>query len=80
VKSFLPLKKWYTKVKKKFFNKHIKHIRTDNGTEFYNFNFDNFCDLNGIVHQTISYNLFNKMEEPKGYKRNSYNATIILKG
>ena len=28
----------------------IKYIRTDNGTEFCNFNFNNFCNLNGIVH------------------------------
>jgi len=46
---------WFLKVKN-IFNKSVKHLRTDNGTEFSNNNFDNFCNLNGIIHEyTVPY-------------------------
>jgi len=52
---FNAFKNWYLKIKNSF-NKNIKHLRTDNGTEFSNNNFDNFCNLNGIIHQyTVPY-------------------------
>jgi len=48
--------KWYNKVKN-IFNKNIKYLKTDNGTEYSNSLFDNFCDQNGIVHlYSIPYN------------------------
>ena len=47
---------WYNEIKN-IFNKLIKFIRSDNGTEFSNSKFKNFCSINGIVHQfTIPYN------------------------
>ena len=47
-------KNWYLQIKN-ISNINIKHLRTDNGTEFSN-NFGNFCNLNGIIHKyTIPY-------------------------
>ena len=34
------------------YNKKIKILRTDNGTEFINQNFENFTNSKGIIHQT----------------------------
>jgi transposase InsO family protein len=34
------------------YNKRIKILRTDNGTEFINQKFSNFTNSNGIIHQT----------------------------
>ena len=48
--------KWYKRIKN-IFNKNIKYIKTDNGTEYNNVNFNNFCDDNGITHlYSIPYN------------------------
>eukprot|EP00833_Pecoramyces_ruminatium_P015872 jgi/Orpsp1_1/1189904/evm.model.d7180000075388.1 len=48
--------KWYKRIKN-IFNKNIKYIKTDNGTEYNNVNFNNFCDDNGIIHlYSIPYN------------------------
>eukprot|EP00833_Pecoramyces_ruminatium_P010680 jgi/Orpsp1_1/1184712/evm.model.c7180000090672.1 len=41
---------WYTQVRN-IFNKPIKYIRTDNGTEFSNNRFEEFCNRNGIIHE-----------------------------
>ncbi|GKE52996.1 putative RNA-directed DNA polymerase, partial [Tanacetum coccineum] len=35
------------------FDKTIKVFRSDNGTEFVNKRFKNFCETNGVVHQTL---------------------------
>ena len=51
---------WFLKVNN-IFNKSVKHLRTDNGKEFSNNNFDNFCNLNGIIHE-YTLILLNKME------------------
>ena len=40
--------KWYNIVKN-IFNKNIKYIKSDRGTEFYNYQFDDFCIKNGII-------------------------------
>jgi len=36
---------------KNIFEKNMKYIRTDNGTEFTNQKFSEFCTNNGIIHQ-----------------------------
>ena len=41
---------WY-KETQNLFNKPLKFIRTDNGTEFSNFKFNSFCSYYGIIHQ-----------------------------
>jgi len=41
---------WYNKIRN-IFNKNIKYIHTDNGTDFNNYNFNKFCETNGIVHE-----------------------------
>jgi len=47
---------WYNKIKN-IYNKNIKSIRTDNGTEFLKSSFKNFCNNRGIDHQTtVPYN------------------------
>ena len=40
--------KWYNTIKN-IFNKNIKYIKSDRGTEFYNYQFDDFCTKNGII-------------------------------
>jgi len=41
---------------KKFIRKFLTYIRTDNGKEFINNNFEKFFEENGIVHQdTVAY-------------------------
>ena len=46
---------WFRKIKN-IFNKNIKYIRTDNGKEFINNNFEKFFEKHGIVHQdTVAY-------------------------
>ena len=48
--------KWYKKIQN-IFNSTIKFIRTDNGTEFVNRDFNNFCTENGIINQlTVPHN------------------------
>jgi len=48
--------KWYKRIHN-IFNSTIKFIRTDNGTEFVNRYFNNFCTENGIIHQfTVPHN------------------------
>ncbi|GJZ46008.1 putative RNA-directed DNA polymerase [Tanacetum coccineum] len=42
---------FYNLIKNQF-EKTVKIFRSDNGTEFVNKQFNNFCDINGIVHQT----------------------------
>jgi len=55
-KIFNSFLKWYKKVKN-IFNKTIKYIRTDNGTEFKNSQFNDFCNNEGIIQQfTVPYN------------------------
>ena len=41
--------KWYKRIKNSF-NKNIKYFKTDNGTEYNNIHFYNFCEDNRIVH------------------------------
>lgn len=54
--TFNSFHNWYLK-QKNIFNCKIKHIHSDNGTEFDNYHFNNFCSFNGIDHQfTIPYN------------------------
>jgi len=43
---------WFNKIKNQF-NTRIQYIRTDNGTEFNNKNFKQFCNDYGIQHQLI---------------------------
>jgi len=48
--------KWYNIVKN-VFNKTIKYIKTDNGGEFNNYQFNLFCENNGIIKlNSIEYN------------------------
>eukprot|EP00833_Pecoramyces_ruminatium_P006363 jgi/Orpsp1_1/1180395/evm.model.c7180000073227.1 len=62
---------WYLKFKN-ILNKKLKHIRSDNGTEFSNHHFENFCSLNGIDQQfTIPYN-----PQSNG-KSERFNGTLI---
>jgi len=54
--TFSEFYNWFTNVKNRY-NTRIKYIRTDNGTEFVNSKFKNFCSSYGIKHQlTIPYN------------------------
>jgi len=47
---------WYNKIKN-IFNKSIKYLKTDNGTEYCNSRFNIFCDNNGITHlYFVTYN------------------------
>jgi len=47
---------WYNKVKN-IFNKNIKYLHSDNGTELINNKFNEFCNFNGIIFEhTIPYN------------------------
>ena len=39
---------WYNRVKN-IFNKTIKYLHSDNGTEFINNKFNEFCNMNGII-------------------------------
>ena len=49
--------RYWTKIIKNQFNKTIKVIRSDNGTEFLSNSFQSFCKDNGIIHQTtVPYN------------------------
>jgi len=55
-KTFDAFINWYNQIKN-IFNKNIKYIKTDNGTEFFNNRFREFYDKTGIVHEsTIPYN------------------------
>ena len=45
---FNVFKIWYNKIKN-IFNKNIKYLHSDNGTEFINNKFNEFCNINGIV-------------------------------
>eukprot|EP00833_Pecoramyces_ruminatium_P017030 jgi/Orpsp1_1/1191062/evm.model.d7180000083239.1 len=48
---------WYNKIKNQYNNYNIKHIKTDNGTEFFNNNFNEFYNKTGIIHEhTVAYN------------------------
>jgi len=72
--------KWYKRIKI-IFNYNVKHIRTDNGIELCNNQFDKFYDENGIEHQnSIVYNpqQNGRMERLKGTL--IYNAGSMLKG
>ena len=42
---------FYNLIKNQF-QKHVKTFRSDNGTEFVNRKFSDFCAKNGIIHQT----------------------------
>jgi len=63
--------KWYKRIHN-IFNFTIKFIRTDNGTEFVNKDFNNFCPENGIIHQLTVPITPNKTAEPKGSTKHSY--------
>jgi len=53
--TFYHFHNWFNKIKNQF-NKRIQYIRTDNGTEFNNKNFKQFCIDFGIQHQfTVPY-------------------------
>ena len=63
---------WYNKVKN-IHNKNIKYIRSDNGTEFKNNNFSNFCNKEGIIQQfTVPYNL------QQNGRSERFNGTLIF--
>ena len=48
---------WYNQIKNLFDNCNIKYIKTDNGTEFFNSNFNEFYERTGIIHEhTIPHN------------------------
>jgi len=48
---------WYNQIKNLFDNCNIKYIKTDNGTEFFNNNFNEFYERTGIIHEhTIAHN------------------------
>ena len=47
---FTEFEKWYNSIKN-IFGKTIKHLRTDNGTEFTNNKILEFCNQNGIIHE-----------------------------
>jgi len=69
--TFNAFHQWYLKIKN-LFNITIKQIKSDNGTEFSNYHFSNFCDFNGINHQfTIPYN------PQQNGKIERFNETII---
>jgi len=47
---------WYNRISN-IFNTKIKYIRTDNGKEFKNKSFEQFCQTNGIIQQfTVPFN------------------------
>jgi len=72
-------RKWYKKVTN-IFNKNIKYIRTDNGTEFTNNNFRKFCEENGIEQQfSIPYNPQQNGRAERFQETLIYNATAMLK-
>ena len=53
--TFSSFYNWFIQIKN-IFNNRIKYIRSDNGTEFNNKNFNNFCNSYGIQHQfTVPY-------------------------
>jgi len=48
---------WYNQIKNIFKNYNIKYIKTDNGTEFFNNNFNEFYNKTGIIHEhTVPHN------------------------
>eukprot|EP00833_Pecoramyces_ruminatium_P007340 jgi/Orpsp1_1/1181372/evm.model.c7180000076991.1 len=49
--TFGTFKMWYN-IARNIYNSNLKNIRTDNGSEFLNNQFKNFCIEHGIVHQT----------------------------
>jgi len=54
--TYNSFKIWYNMIKN-VHHANLKNIRTDNGLEFININFKNFCNEHGIIHQTtIPYN------------------------
>jgi len=72
--------KWYKRIKN-IFNYNVKHIRTDNGTEFCNNQFDKFYDENGIEHQnSIAYNPQQNGRVERLQGTLIYNAGSMLKG
>lgn len=53
--TFEKLRSWKVLIENQMVKK-IKILRTDNGVEFYNFEFDQFCKQNGVMrHKTILY-------------------------
>lgn len=53
--TFEKFRIWLKSVENKL-DKKLKTLRTDNGLEFYNFEFDNFCKQKGITrHRTVKY-------------------------
>jgi len=62
---------WYNRIAN-IFNTKIKYIRTDNGKEFKNKNFEQFCQTNGIIQQfTVPFN------PPQNGRSERLNGTII---
>eukprot|EP00833_Pecoramyces_ruminatium_P003860 jgi/Orpsp1_1/1177892/evm.model.c7180000063232.1 len=69
--TFSTFHKWFINIKNRY-NTRIKYIRSDNGTEFCNKNFRDFCDTYGIVHQfTVPYN------PQQNGKAERFNGTLI---
>lgn len=53
--TFTAFKEWKTKIENQTVLK-IKTLRTDNGLEFCNYEFNDFYKLNGILrHRTVTY-------------------------
>jgi len=69
--TFSAFHNWFNNVKN-LYNTRIKYIRTDNGTEFVNRTFKEFCHNYGIKHQlTIPYN------PQQNGKAERFNQTLI---
>jgi len=69
--TFNTFHNWYLKIKN-LLNLSIKYIKSDNGTEFTNYHFNNFCDFNGITH------LFSIPHNPQqNGKIERFNETLI---
>ena len=45
-------KAWHIQISKQYSNFSLKKLRSDNGTEYINKNFKEYCEQNGLIHQT----------------------------
>ena len=76
---FSIFQKWFNQVCN-IFNAHIKYIKSDNGLEFINNNFKNFCSQHGIIHTTsIKYTPSQNGKAERFQETLIYNATALLK-